>query len=39
MIGEEFAFLPVLYIKLFDIGVEVAYNNRSAINLLNPPQS
>ena len=31
MIGEELVFVSVLYIKLFEFGVEVAFNNRSAV--------
>jgi len=39
MISEELVFFPFLYIKLFELGVEVALNNRSAgthhkVNLL-----
>jgi len=39
MIGGEFVFLSLLYIKLFKLGVEVAFNKRSAgthnqVNLL-----
>ena len=30
-IGAEFVFLSFLYIKLFELGVEVAFNNRSAV--------
>jgi len=42
MIGEEFVFLFFLYIKLFELGLEVAFNNRSAVthrkvNLLEFP--
>ena len=38
--GEEFVFLSFLYTKLSELGVEVAFNNRSAVthhkvNLLN----
>jgi len=33
MIGEEFVFLFFLYIKLLELGVEIAFNNRSAITL------
>ena len=31
MIGEEFVFFPFLYIKLVELGVEVALNHRSAV--------
>jgi len=31
MNGEEFVFLAFLYIKLFELGVEVAFNKRSAV--------
>jgi len=31
MIGEDYLFSPFLYIKLFELGVEVAFNNRSAV--------
>jgi len=31
MISEEFVFLSFLYIKLFELGVEFAFNNRSAV--------
>ena len=32
MIGEEFVFLSFsVYMKLFELGVEVAFNNRSAV--------
>ena len=31
MIGEELVFLSLLYIKLFELGVEVAFCNRAAI--------
>jgi len=31
MIGEELVFLTFLYIKLFELGVEVALNHRSAV--------
>jgi len=31
VIGEEFAFLFFLYIKLFQLGVKVAFNNRSTV--------
>jgi len=31
LIGEEFVFLAFLYIKLFVLGVEVAFNTRSAV--------
>jgi len=31
MIGEEFVFFPFLYIKLFELGVGVALNHRSAV--------
>ena len=31
MIGEKFAFLSSLYFKLFELGVEVAFDNRSAV--------
>ena len=42
MIGEELVFFSFLYIKLFELGVEVALNNRSAVfhhkvNLLKFP--
>jgi len=42
MIGEEFVIHSFLYIKLFELGVEVALNNRSAathhkVNLLKFP--
>ena len=42
MIGEELVFLTFLYIKLFELGVEVALNHRSAVthhkvNLLKFP--
>jgi len=42
MISEELVFFPVLYIKLFELGVQVAFNNRSAVthhkvNLLTFP--
>jgi len=42
MIGEEFVYFPFLYIKLFELGVEVALNHRSAVayhkvNLLEFP--
>jgi len=42
VIGQELVFLSFLYIKLFELGVEVAFNNRSAvthykINLLKFP--
>ena len=42
MIGKELVFFSFLYIKLFEIGVEVAFNNRSAVthhkvNLLKFP--
>jgi len=42
MIGEELVFFSFLYIKLFELGVEVAFNNRSAVthhkvNLLKFP--
>jgi len=33
MIGEEFVVFSFLYIKLFDLGVEVAFNNRSAVTV------
>jgi len=31
MIGEELVFYSFLYIKLFELGVEVALNHRSAV--------
>ena len=31
MIGEELVFFSFLYIKLFELGVEVAFNHRSAL--------
>jgi len=31
MIGEEFVFLLFLYIELFELGIEVAFSNRSAV--------
>jgi len=31
MIGEELVFFSFLYIKLFELGVEFAFNNRSAV--------
>ena len=31
MIGEELVFFSFSYIKLFEFGVEVNYNNRSAV--------
>jgi len=31
MIGEDFVFLSFLYIKRFELGVEVAFNNQSAV--------
>jgi len=31
MIGEELVFFSFLYIKLFELGVEIALNNRSAV--------
>ena len=31
MIGEELVFFPFLYIKLLELGVEVAFNHRSAV--------
>ena len=31
MIGEELVFFPFLYIKLSELGVEVAFNNRSVV--------
>ena len=31
MIGEELVFFSFLYIKLFELGVEVAFNHRSAV--------
>ena len=31
MIGKELVFFSFLYIKLFEFGVEVTFNNRSAI--------
>ena len=42
MIGEELVFFPFFYIKLFELCVEVAFNNRSAVthhkvNLLKIP--
>jgi len=42
MICEEFVFLSFLYIKLFQLGVQLAFNNRSAVthhkfNLLKFP--
>jgi len=42
MIGEELVFFSFLYIKLFELGVEVAPNHRSAVthhkvNLLKFP--
>jgi len=42
MIGEEFVFFSFLYIKLLELGVEVAFDNRSAfthhkVNLLKFP--
>jgi len=42
MIGEELVFFSFLYIKIFELGVEVAFNNRSAVthhkvNLLKFP--
>ena len=42
IIGEELVFFPFLYIKLFEFGVEVALNHRSAVthhqvNLLKFP--
>jgi len=42
MIGEEFVFRSFVYIKLFQLGVEVAFNNRSVdshhkVNLLKFP--
>jgi len=42
MIGEELVFFAFLYIKLFELGVEVAFNNQSAVthhkvNLLKSP--
>jgi len=42
MIGEELVFFSFLYIKRFELGVEVAINNRSAathhkVNLLKFP--
>ena len=38
MIDEELVFLSSLYMKLFELGVEVAFNNRSAVtqNKVNP---
>jgi len=41
-IGDEFVFLSFLNIKLFELGVEVTFNNRSAVthhkvNLLKFP--
>jgi len=32
MIGEEFVFFSFLYIKLFELGVEFAFNNQSAVS-------
>ena len=42
MIGEELVFFSFLYIKLFELGVEVALNHRSTVthhkvNLLKLP--
>jgi len=42
MISEELVFFFVLYIKLFELGVKVAFNDRSAVthhkvNLLKFP--
>jgi len=42
MIGEELVFFSFLYIKLFELGVEVALNHRSTVthhkvNLLKFP--
>jgi len=31
MIGKKLVFFSFLYIKLFELGVEVAFNNRSAV--------
>jgi len=31
VIGEKIVFLSFVYIKLFEFGVEVAFNNRSAV--------
>jgi len=31
MNGEELVFFSILYTKLFELGVEVAFNNRSAV--------
>ena len=31
MIGEELVFFSLLHIKLFELGVEVALNHRSAV--------
>jgi len=31
MIGEELVFFSFLYIKLFELGVEVALNHRSTV--------
>jgi len=31
MIGEELVFLSFLYIKLFELGAKVAFNNRSTV--------
>jgi len=31
MIGKELVFLFFLYIKILELGVEVAFNNRSAV--------
>jgi len=42
MIGEQFAFLFFLYLKLFELGEEVGFNNQIAVthhkvNLLKFP--
>ena len=42
MIAEELVFFSILYIKLFELGVEVSLNHRSAVthhkvNLLKFP--
>jgi len=31
MTGKELVFLSFVYIKLFELGVEVAFNNRSVV--------
>jgi len=38
MIGEDFVFLSVWYIKLFELGVEVTFNNRLPVthHKINP---